>query len=123
MNIQHFELFSYVARHGGISEALRNMLYGIRQPATSSQIILMEQDLGVTPFQRRPFQLAPAGEELFAFIMPFSDNVEPMAARLRGGGRYEHLRVGAPEIILRDHSSAPLRSLRRCEACAGSFRS
>jgi DNA-binding transcriptional LysR family regulator len=113
MNIHHLELFYYVARHGGISEAVRNMPYGIQQPAMSSQVILLEQNLGVTLFQRRPFQLTPAGEELFAFIKPFFDNVEPMAARLRGGGRYEHLRIGAAEIILRDHLPAPLRNLRR----------
>ena len=37
MNIHHLELFYYVARHGGISEAVRNMPYGIQQPAISGQ--------------------------------------------------------------------------------------
>ena len=31
MNIHHLELFYYVARHGGISEAVRNMPYGIQR--------------------------------------------------------------------------------------------
>ena len=32
MNIHHLELFYYVARHGGISEAVRKMPYGIQHP-------------------------------------------------------------------------------------------
>ncbi len=46
MNIHHLELFYYVARHGGISEAVRNMPYGIQQPAMSGQIIQLEEFLG-----------------------------------------------------------------------------
>ena len=36
MNIHHLELFEYVARHGGISEAVRNIPYGIQQPAAAA---------------------------------------------------------------------------------------
>ena len=53
MNIHYLELFYYVARHGGISEAVRNMPYGIQQPAMSSQVIQLEESLGLTLFQRR----------------------------------------------------------------------
>ena len=63
MNIHHLELFYYVARHGGIGEAVRNIPYGIQQPAVSAQVLQLEADLGVTLFQRRPFQLTPAGAE------------------------------------------------------------
>jgi DNA-binding transcriptional LysR family regulator len=38
MNIHHLELFYHVARHGGISSAVRHMPYAIQQPAVSSQI-------------------------------------------------------------------------------------
>ena len=76
VNIHHLELFYYVARHGGISRAARNMPYGIQQPAMSSQIIQLEETLGVTLFQRRPFQLLPAGVELYQFIRPFFDNLD-----------------------------------------------
>ena len=61
MNIHHLELFYYVARFGGISEAVRNIPYGIQQPAVSGQILQLEEFLGVTLFQRRPFELTPAG--------------------------------------------------------------
>ena len=39
MNIHHLELFYYVARHGGITEAVRNIPYGIQQPAVSGQVV------------------------------------------------------------------------------------
>ena len=46
MNIHHLELFYYVARHGGITEAVRNIPYGIQQPAVSGQLIQLEEFLG-----------------------------------------------------------------------------
>lgn len=85
MNIHHLELFYYVAKHGGISEAVRNMPYGIQQPAVSSQIIQLEGFLETTLFHRRPFALTPAGEQLYSFILPFFANLDAMATKLRGG--------------------------------------
>ena len=81
MNIHHLELFYYVARHGGISEAVRNMPYGLQQPAMSAQVIQLEEFLGLPLFQRRPFALTPAGEELYAFIQPFFENLNATADR------------------------------------------
>lgn len=112
MNIHHLELFYYVAKHGGISEAVRNMPYGIQQPAMSGQIIQLEEFLGVTLFQRRPFALSPGGEELYEFIRPFFDNLQPIAEKLRGGAA-QQIRVGASEVVLRDHLPAGLDSLRK----------
>lgn len=112
MNIHHLELFYYVARHGGISEATRNMPYGIQQPAVSDQVIQLEESLGVPLFQRRPFQLTPAGSELYESIRPFFENLVPLADRLRGGVS-QHLRVAASEIVLRDHLPAVLQKLRK----------
>lgn len=102
MNIHHLELFYYVARHGGISEAVRNIPYGIQQPAVSSQVIQLEESLGVTLFHRRPFALTPHGERLFRFIQPFFEGLDPLADELRGGAA-QQLRIGASGIILRDH--------------------
>jgi DNA-binding transcriptional LysR family regulator len=112
MNVHHLELFYYVARHGGISEAVRNMPYGIQQPAISSQIIQLEEFLGVTLFQRRPFELTPAGEELFAFVAPFFGNLEQMTEKLQGGTAHS-IRVGASEVILRDHLPALVQEVRK----------
>ena len=112
MNIHYLELFYYVARHGGISEAVRHMPYGIQQPAISGQIIQLEEFLGVTLFQRRPFTLTPAGEELYRFIKPFFDDLGPMSEKLRGGVA-QHLRVAASEIVLRDYLPAILHQARQ----------
>src|SRR5260221_3980393 len=102
MNIHHLELFYYVARHGGISEAVRNIPYGIQQPAMSGQIIQLEEFLGVTLFQRRPFALTSAGQDLYEFIKPLFDNLGPMADKLRGGVS-RHIRLRASENVVRDY--------------------
>jgi DNA-binding transcriptional LysR family regulator len=112
MNIHHLELFYYVAKHGGISDAARKMPYGIQQPAISAQIIQLEEFLGTTLFQRRPFSLTPAGQELFDFIKPFFENLQPMADKLRGGGA-QHISIGASEIVLRDHLPPVLEMVRQ----------
>src|SRR6266850_2996421 len=112
MNIHHLELFYYVAKHSGISEAVRNMPYGIQQPAMSGQVIQLEEYLGVTLFQRRPFALTPQGEELYEFIAPFFDNLQPVAEKIRGGVS-QHIRIGASEIVLRDHLPAVLQTMQK----------
>src|SRR5215831_7190905 len=85
MNIHHLELFYYVARHGGIMEAVRNIPYGIQQPAVSGQVAQLEEYLGVTLFQRRPFALTPPGVKLYEFIEPFFSKLEGVANELQGG--------------------------------------
>ena len=112
MNIPHLELFYFVARHGGISEAARRMPYGIQQPAVSAQIIQLEADLGTKLFQRRPFKLTAPGEELFAFIQPFFGNVESVGDRIRGGVT-KLIRMGAPAPVLRDHLPAIMPQVRK----------
>ncbi len=112
MNVHHLELFYYVAKHGGISEAVRNMPYGIQQPAISGQVIHLEEFLGVTLFHRRPFALTPQGQELFDFIKPFFENLTPMAEKLRGGVS-QHLRIAASETVLRNFLPEVLQKLRQ----------
>ncbi len=112
MNVHHLELFYYVAKHGGISEAVRNMPYGIQQPAISGQVIQLEEFLGVTLFQRRPFSLTPQGQELYEFARPFFDNLMPMGEKLRGGVS-QHLRIAASETVLRTFLPGMLQNLRK----------
>ena len=102
MNVHHLELFYYVARYKGITEAVRNIPYGIQQPAVSGQIIALENFLGTKLFQRRPFSLTPTGEELYEFVRPFFSNLDLMTTKLQGGTSH-HIRIGASEIVLRDH--------------------
>src|SRR5262249_30815522 len=112
MNIHHLELFYYVARHGGISEAVRNIPYGIQQPAVSGQIAQLEEFLGTTLFHRRPFSLTPAGEKLYRFIEPFFLCVDGMASELQGGATHQ-IRVGSSDVVLRDHMPALLQAVRK----------
>lgn len=111
MNIHHLELFYYVARHGGITEAVRNIPYGIQQPAVSGQVAQLEQYLGVVLFQRRPFALTPAGERLYRFIQPFFSNLGAVAGELQGG-QARQIRIGASTLVLRDHLPEFLRKVR-----------
>lgn len=102
MNVHHLELFYYVARHGGVSAAARAMPYGIQQPAISAQILQLEDALGVTLYQRRPFQLSREGQTLYDFIAPFFGGLSEMADRLRGGGE-NRLRIASAEVVQRDY--------------------
>ena len=112
MNIHHLELFYFVARHGGITEAVRNIPYGIQQPAVSGQVAQLEEYLGVTLFQRRPFALTPAGEKLYQFIQPFFANLDLIASELQGG-KARQIRIGASTIVLREHLPEVFQNVRK----------
>jgi DNA-binding transcriptional LysR family regulator len=111
MNIHHLELFYFVAKHGGIATAVRNIPYGIQQPAVSGQIAKLEESLGTKLFQRRPFALSPAGAELFEFIKPFFDNIDIVAEKMRQNSSPQ-LRIAAPSIVLHDYVPELLQKLR-----------
>src|ERR1700712_1887899 len=98
MNVHHLELFYYVAKHGGIMPAVRNIPYGIQQPAVSAQVAQLEEYLGTTLFQRRPFVLTPEGEKLYEFVKPFFASLDRIATELQGG-QARHIRIGASTII------------------------
>src|SRR3982750_3662283 len=83
MNVHHLELFYYVAKHGGISAAVRRIPYGIQQPAVSGQMGKLEEEVGVKLFERSPFRLTIPGQKLFAHVQPFFENLGPLAAQLR----------------------------------------
>lgn len=112
LNVHHLELFYFVAKYGGISEAVRQMPYGIQQPAVSGQVAQLEEYLGVTLFQRRPFKLTSPGEKLFAFINPFFSRLDSVATELQGGTAHQ-LRVGASDVVLRDYLPDLLRAMRK----------
>jgi DNA-binding transcriptional LysR family regulator len=112
MNIHHLELFYYVARHGGISRAVRNIPYGIQQPAVSSQILLLEEGLGAKLFERSPFRLTTEGGELYAFVRPFFENLDAVEARLRKRDA-PIVRIGASELVLREYLPPVMQLLRQ----------
>src|SRR5437016_3063734 len=92
-------------------EAVRNIPYGIQQPAVSGQVAQLEESLGVVLFRRRPFVLTPAGEKLYQFIEPFFSNLDGIANDLQGG-KVRQIRIGASTIVLRDHLPGFLLKLR-----------
>ena len=111
VNIHHLELFYYVAKYEGITAAVRKMPYGIQQPAVSGQILHLEKDLGVKLFNRRPFALTPAGEELYDYLYPFFSRLSDVEARLKGEGS-RHLRIAASAAVLRNQLPDVLAEMR-----------
>ncbi len=112
LNVHHLELFFFVAKYEGITEAVRKMPYGIQQPAVSGQILQLEKSLGVKLFHRRPFALTPAGEELYDYVYPFFSRLDQVAARLRGE-ESQHLRLAASSTIMANHLPTVLERMRR----------
>ncbi len=112
MNVHHLELFYYVARHGGISQAVLHIPYGIQQPAVSGQVLALEEALGTRLFQRRPFALTAAGRRLAEFITPFFENLDEVASELRGEAG-QRLRIAASAQALRDHVPGLLKRLHK----------
>lgn len=110
LNPHHLELFYYVARHGGISAAVRHIPYGIQQPAVSLQIVRLEESLNSTLFHRRPFALTDAGEKLFDHVRPFFEGLPSVEEQLRNG-EANLLRIGAAEIFQREYLPAVLAQL------------
>lgn len=112
MNVHHLELFYYVAKHGGVSAAARQIPYGIQQPAISAQILQLEDSLGLSLFQRRPFQLSAEGQMLFEHIEPFFNGLGSLEQRLRGGAE-TRLRIATPEIVQREYLPELLSRMRK----------
>lgn len=112
INPHHLELFHYVARHGGIAGASKNMPYGIGESAISQQISKLESDLGITLFQRRPFNLTPEGEKLHAATESFFRTLERLEAEFRGGAS-PLLRIGATGLIQSEHLPPVIERMRK----------
>jgi len=110
MNPHHLELFYHVAKSGGVSRAARQMSYGIQQPSVSAQVNALERDLGVSLYERRPFKLTPAGQELFEFVKPFFGRIAEMRERIQGGAQ---MRLGASPILFRDHLPPVIEAVRK----------
>src|SRR4051812_93406 len=88
------------------------MPYGIQQPAISGQLSQLEKTLGVRLFDRRPFELSPAGAKLFSEIEPFFAGLGDLPAYVRGHAPHR-LRLAAPGRILRDYLPTILASYKR----------
>jgi DNA-binding transcriptional LysR family regulator len=110
MNPHQLELFYHVAKSKGVTRAVKQMPYGIQQPSISAQVNALERDLGVTLYERRPFKLTPAGEELFKFVEPFFGRIAEVRGKLQGAAQ---LRIGASPIVFRDYMAPVVESIRK----------
>jgi len=113
-NVHHLELFYFVARHEGITAAVRHMPYGIQQPAVSSQILQLEESLGVKLFNRRPSALTEEGVVLYDFIAPFFSGLADLKERVRGK-EARFLRLAASATILGAHLPGVLTQMRKAD--------
>lgn len=111
MNVHHLELFYYVAKHEGITAAVRKMPFGIQQPAVSGQLLQLEDALGVKLFQRRPFSLTASGEVLYDHIYPFFSGLSKVESRIKGE-ESKHLRIAASSTVLLNHIPEVLADLQ-----------
>lgn len=111
LNVHHLELFYYVARAGGLSPAVRQIPYGIQQPAVSRQLMLLEKEVREPLFERRPFRLTRTGENLYASIKPFFDALKDLPEAVRTGAP-DVLRMASSPIVLREYFPSIFRSLR-----------
>jgi DNA-binding transcriptional LysR family regulator len=112
MNVHHLELFYYVAKYEGITSAVRKMPYGIQQPAVSGQLLQLEKSLKVKLFNRRPFSLTTAGDELYDHVYPFFSRLGDVEEKLKGE-ESKHLRIAASSSVLRHHLPELLADLRK----------
>ena len=96
MNIKQLQYFIAVVREGSFSAAAKSL--GISQPPLSSQIKLLEEELGVELLERgcRPVRPTQAGELLYLRACTLTDLASATVEELRGttGGK-ETLRLGA----------------------------
>jgi DNA-binding transcriptional LysR family regulator len=83
-----------------------------QQPAVSGQIAQLEEHLGVTLFQRRPFSLTSQGQKLFDFVEPFFSNLEKIESEVQGG-HVRQLRIGGSTVVLREYIPELARKLRK----------
>jgi DNA-binding transcriptional LysR family regulator len=112
VNTHYLRLFHYVAKHGGISQAVRHVPYGIQQPALSSQMMELEDQLGTVLFQRRPFKLTPAGEKLYEHGKVFFDDLDKVTDELRNGAP-DLIRIGASPVVLEDYLPEIFRTVEQ----------
>lgn len=101
MELRHLRYFEAVARHSHVTRAAAEL--HIAQPALSKQISQLEQELGVTLFDRvgRNVRLTEAGEALLPHARAAMAQVEAARAEMaeRIGLRRGRATVGCPPTV------------------------
>lgn len=104
ISLSRLEGFYWVARTEGYSRAARAFPYPITQPGVHQQVRRLEEEIGVTLFERVSkdrVRLTAQGERLYAFVAPFYEGLAPLAQSLKGGTFGGRLRIHAASLHLR----------------------
>jgi DNA-binding transcriptional LysR family regulator len=109
MDFRQLRMFAAVAEHGSLNQAAAHL--NISQPAASTQIRLLEQELGVLLFERKPHGLAltPSGASLLPKaqqLLLAANDVRVSAKRLSGRAAGRVKLAGVPAAF--DASVLPL---------------
>ena len=102
INLEHYRVFYYVAKHGSITTAAKELC--ISQPAVSQSLKLLEQNLEVNLFTRTPkgVKLTKEGEVLYSFVkrgyemINLGENSIKKMKNLEEG----EIRIGASDMTL-----------------------
>lgn len=119
MQLNRLEGFFHVARQRGYARAARAFPYPITQPAVHQQVKKLEQELGVTLFERvakDEVRLTAAGERLYAFCAPFFEEADAVADAIKSERFGGVLRVDTSGLVLRQLFPPWLRALRSARA-------
>ncbi|GMV15375.1 MAG: LysR family transcriptional regulator [Polyangiaceae bacterium] len=115
MQLHRLEGFFHVARERGYARAARAFPYPITQPAVHQQVRKLEQELGVSLFERvakDQVRLTAAGERLFEFCAPFFEQISLVADSIRSARFGGTLRVDTSGLVTRQLLPEFLRALR-----------
>ena len=121
IGIHRLEGFYWVARTGGYARAARAFPYPITQPAVHQQVKKLEEELGVSLFERVAkdrMAPTPAGQRLYDFVRPFFESLPSVVRSVQGGDYGGELRVTSSSLLLR-HFVPPWIRRRYAASSAG----
>ncbi len=104
VQLHRLEGIFWVARTGGYASAARAFPYPITQPAVHNQVKKLEDELGVSLFERVAkdrMAPTPAGQRLYDFVRPFFEALPTVLRSVRGGDYGGELRVTSTSLLLR----------------------
>ncbi len=104
IQLQRLEGFYWVAATGGYARAARAFPYPITQPAVHQQVKKLEEEIGVTLFERVSkdrMVLTAAGQRLYEVVRPFYELLPGVVRSLREGDYGGEIFIHTATIFLR----------------------
>jgi len=115
ISLARLEGFYWVARTEGYARAARAFPYPITQPGVHQQVRRLEEELGLTLFERVGKDrviLTVEGRGLYAFVAPFYEGLPGLVSQLQAGEAGGVLRIQASGLAIRQILPAWLRRLQ-----------